>query len=387
MDRRVFVSSTYTDLIDFRESVMTTIRQLDAIDVAMEHFGARDEHPKDECLRLIKEDSDIFIGIYAHRYGFIPQGDNISLTEAEYNEATVVGLPRLIYIINDSTPWIPSLIDQGNSATLLKVLKDKLKANHICAFYSNKDDLAAKVAADLGRHFTRMDISVNRAYPATIDTEREERLIKQLRSTDRYDVKRSIHALAPSHNPWLIDALSQFVIGTDEQLADISISTLREIPGRRSAEVIVLGLSSTLWQVRSHAAYTIGEMALFGRQQDSATVIDTLIEASQNPAEYSRVLDEMVHSIGKIGGQKAFDSLVKILESDSFPSFLKAKALHAPGRFWRDLFYDKFVNRAIPIIQKWSVEQCKEIANCSIFEYIKNPLKDAVTKQIQGCDT
>jgi len=49
----VFISSTYTDLVEYRKTVQNAIRQLDAIDVSMEHFGARDEQPVDECLRLM----------------------------------------------------------------------------------------------------------------------------------------------------------------------------------------------------------------------------------------------------------------------------------------------------------------------------------------------
>ncbi len=80
----VFVSSTFTDLKDYREAVCNGIRKLGAIDVSMENFGSRDERPKDECLKLVRE-NDTFVGIYAHRYGFIPDGDSISLTEAEAN--------------------------------------------------------------------------------------------------------------------------------------------------------------------------------------------------------------------------------------------------------------------------------------------------------------
>ncbi|MFH0990873.1 MAG: SUMF1/EgtB/PvdO family nonheme iron enzyme [bacterium] len=88
MNKRIFVSSTFKDLEQFREAVRAAIRQLGAIDVAMEHFGARDERPLDECIRLVREESDIFVGIYAHRYGFIPEGETISISEAEYNTAT-----------------------------------------------------------------------------------------------------------------------------------------------------------------------------------------------------------------------------------------------------------------------------------------------------------
>ena len=58
-----------------------------ALDVCMETFGARDDRPRDECLRIVREETDVFVGIYAHRYGHIPPEDIVSITEAEYDQA------------------------------------------------------------------------------------------------------------------------------------------------------------------------------------------------------------------------------------------------------------------------------------------------------------
>lgn len=151
--QRVFVSSTFIDLKDYRVAVQDVIRKLGHIDVSMEHFGARDERPQDECLRLVREESDFFVGIYAYRYGFIPKGANKSITEAEYEMATAIGLKRFIYIVNESVPWVLSNVDKGLERLMLCSFKDRLKADHICSFFSNKDELAAQVAADLGRAF------------------------------------------------------------------------------------------------------------------------------------------------------------------------------------------------------------------------------------------
>ena len=70
MNHRVFLSSTFTDLAEYRKTVQGAIRQLGAVDVSMEHFGARDERPVDECIRLVRQESDLFVGIYAHKYGY-----------------------------------------------------------------------------------------------------------------------------------------------------------------------------------------------------------------------------------------------------------------------------------------------------------------------------
>lgn len=63
----VFVSSAYVDLKEYRTKVRDVIRKLDAIDIAMAKLGAIDERSVDECLRLVKTESDLFVGICAHR--------------------------------------------------------------------------------------------------------------------------------------------------------------------------------------------------------------------------------------------------------------------------------------------------------------------------------
>jgi len=65
VNRCVFVSSTFVDLKDHRLTVQKAIKQLGAVDISMENFGARDERPKKECLRIIGEECDTFVG-YMH---------------------------------------------------------------------------------------------------------------------------------------------------------------------------------------------------------------------------------------------------------------------------------------------------------------------------------
>jgi hypothetical protein len=147
----IFVSSTFLDLQEYRAAVREIVRQIGAVDIAMEHFGARDERPKDECLHLIQTESQAFIGIYAHRYGYIPDGDTCSITESEYDAASSSDLKRLIYIIDENIPWQKKFIDRGRTARLLDKFKKRLRSGHVCKPFKNKDELSASVAADLAR--------------------------------------------------------------------------------------------------------------------------------------------------------------------------------------------------------------------------------------------
>src|SRR5712691_790926 len=154
MPKRVFVSSTFVDLEDYRVAVRKVIKRLGADDVAMEQFGSREDRPRDECVRIVQEECDAFIGIYAHRYGFVPMGDTVSISEIEYEAAGLAGVPRLVYLIKEGTHWPPKQIEGEPGRSKLAALKQKLQAAHMSSFFSGKEELAAQVAADLGRHFS-----------------------------------------------------------------------------------------------------------------------------------------------------------------------------------------------------------------------------------------
>ncbi len=204
MDHRVFVSSTFVDLKDHREAVRNALRQLGAIDVCMENLGARDERPKPECLRIVSEETDSFVGIYAHRYGFIPPKDKVSITEAEFNSAACSRIPRFIYFLDEETPWNPKLIDSGKPAQLLQKFKKRVSLELICKSFQSRDQLAAFVAADLGRHIAqlqmkRVESSVSSAQPTRqqLKTAKEW---NQLRDSIYEGNRRYflVHTLSPS---------------------------------------------------------------------------------------------------------------------------------------------------------------------------------------------
>lgn len=126
----------------------------------MEHFGARDEQPMAECMRLVRSESDIFVGVYAHRYGFIPEGQSTSICEMEYRAASEVGLPRFIYLVDDDHLWSPKHIDRDPAdIQRLGDFKTLLLRRHICQTFGGEDNLARKVAADLGRYLAMQAIA------------------------------------------------------------------------------------------------------------------------------------------------------------------------------------------------------------------------------------
>jgi Domain of unknown function (DUF4062) len=91
---RVFVSSTLAELAEERAAVARAISALRLTPVMFE-LGARPHAPQ-EVYRAYLAQSDIFIGLYWQRYGWIGPGMNISGLEDELRLSHL--LPRLLYV-------------------------------------------------------------------------------------------------------------------------------------------------------------------------------------------------------------------------------------------------------------------------------------------------
>src|ERR671926_328550 len=91
---RGFVSSTLGELAPQRDAVRRTVEELRLTPVMFE-LGAR-PHPPRTLYRAYLEQSDVFIGIYWQRYGWVAPGEDVSGLEDEYRLATA--LPQLIYV-------------------------------------------------------------------------------------------------------------------------------------------------------------------------------------------------------------------------------------------------------------------------------------------------
>src|SRR5689334_19743085 len=102
---RVFVSSTLAELAPERAAVARAISSLRLTPVMFE-LGAR-PHPPQELYRAYLEQSDIFIGIYWERYGWIGPGMDISGLEDEFRLSGE--LPRLLYVKTPAAEREPQL--------------------------------------------------------------------------------------------------------------------------------------------------------------------------------------------------------------------------------------------------------------------------------------
>jgi Domain of unknown function (DUF4062) len=149
--KKVYISSTYKDLIEYRRAVSEALRKIGYVVVRMEEYVARDQ-----CTRAACEDDvaacDIYVGIFAWRYGHIPQDDNDarkSITELEYRKASLEKT-CLVFLLSDDTPWPSTMRDaetgEGDSGERIRKLRTEMK-EHCAGYFSTPDKLSTEVIA------------------------------------------------------------------------------------------------------------------------------------------------------------------------------------------------------------------------------------------------
>lgn len=147
---KVFLSSTFEDLEDHRAAAAGAIERLGLQVLRMETFGAR---PNAACVASLEEvgSCDVFLGIYAHRYGSVPKGSSVSITEQEFDFAVVRAKSIFCFFIDPNFPWIPRYIDREPNFSILATFKERIASISVRELFTSPEDLAYKVASSLGR--------------------------------------------------------------------------------------------------------------------------------------------------------------------------------------------------------------------------------------------
>jgi tetratricopeptide (TPR) repeat protein len=149
---RIYVSSTYADLKEHREKVYRVLRQLKHDAVAMEDYVSTDQRPLTKCLEDVAS-CDLYIGILARRYGYIPDHDNPdrrSITELEYRHAQALGIPQLVFLLDEATSWPLGWTDastgDGDHGARIRALREELGRDRVVSFFATVDQLGQQVS-------------------------------------------------------------------------------------------------------------------------------------------------------------------------------------------------------------------------------------------------
>ena len=146
--KKVMISSTARDLPVHRDMVKEACLRQGMFPMMMEHLPASDADAIAESLRMVNE-ADLYLGIFAFRYGYIPENYEISITEMEYNRAIEQGIPRLIFIMDKAHPIQIDDVEMGEGASKLEALKARMKKERVVNFFKSPEELHSQVINSL----------------------------------------------------------------------------------------------------------------------------------------------------------------------------------------------------------------------------------------------
>jgi hypothetical protein len=145
---QIFVSSTYTDLIEERQAAVSAILKAGHIPAGMELFTSGDESQMETIKRWIDE-SDVFMLVLGGRYGSIEPTTSLSYMELEYDYAVNSGMPFFAVVIDDAAleqkvRLHGRQVIENEYTQELKAFRNKV-LNKMSAFYRDVRDIRLTV--------------------------------------------------------------------------------------------------------------------------------------------------------------------------------------------------------------------------------------------------
>lgn len=148
---QVFISSTYSDLKEERRKILDILLMADCIPAGMEAFVASDVE-QFEVIKKVIELCDYYILIIGKRYGSINEQTGISYTEMEYEYAKSLGIPVLVFAIDESVQ-VPEEKTETDSRKIaaLNAFRQKALTNRLATIWKTQDELTGAVAISIMR--------------------------------------------------------------------------------------------------------------------------------------------------------------------------------------------------------------------------------------------
>lgn len=146
---QVFVSSTYSDLIEERKKIIEILLMADCIPAGMEAFVATDLDQFEVIKRVISL-CDYYILIIGKRYGSVNPDTNLSYTEMEYDYAIEQGIPVLVFAIDDKVILSNEKTEQDEDKKRSLIgFRNRALTNRLASIWTSSDDLVTMVAISI----------------------------------------------------------------------------------------------------------------------------------------------------------------------------------------------------------------------------------------------
>lgn len=202
---QVFVSSTFTDLIEERQAAVEAILSSGNIPAGMELFSAADETQMTIIKRWIDE-SDVYMLILGGRYGSIESKSRKSYTQLEYEYAVENSKPLFAVILNEN--FIDEKVKSSGKSVLenennkeLKEFKNLVESKMV-KFCDDKKDIKLAIHETLSEFAYRKElvgwIRGDNAINSSLLAEEIARLTKE--NDELRKSKNSVNQQEPLYN-------------------------------------------------------------------------------------------------------------------------------------------------------------------------------------------
>jgi hypothetical protein len=116
----------------------------------MEYYVAEDRRSLEKCINDVAN-CDLYIGIFAWRYGYVPPGRCKSITELEYCHAINMGRDCLIFLRSEKAGTLKIEDIEFDAIQRLREFRNELSSRHTVSFFFGPDDLSARVSEAVHR--------------------------------------------------------------------------------------------------------------------------------------------------------------------------------------------------------------------------------------------
>lgn len=150
-DRReqVFVSSTYLDLRDERQSVIQALLIAGCIPAGMELFSAGNDEKWRLIQRVIKE-CDYYVLVIGGKYGSLDPTTELSYTEMEFDYAESIGKPIMAFLHGEPGKLTGDQIELDQERReKLDAFREKVEAARVVKYWHTPAELPGHVALAL----------------------------------------------------------------------------------------------------------------------------------------------------------------------------------------------------------------------------------------------
>jgi hypothetical protein len=153
---RIFLSSTFTDLLPFRKKVLEGLDRLrhagyDLEWFAMEGFNASPNASSREAILRYLSQCTTYLGVLGPRYGSLSAADGTSFVELEYETSKALEMPRLLFLMDVGCDAWREIGEDADEELRSKQqqLRTRFQADRLLNHFDSPGDLAMKVVVSL----------------------------------------------------------------------------------------------------------------------------------------------------------------------------------------------------------------------------------------------